>query len=568
MAGYIVLPIPRDAATAEETILEVARAQWGSEFQFLDTDPFSILARANASLYADLATLATRMGEEAFRFHGRTVAGVQPIDDTPATGTITITTDANGPYEIPEETEFSGLGSTGQPVGFYTVAPLIIPNGETEGTVAVEALVAGTGGNEIDGAAEPEEFLDYVISAEFDNPTAGGADREADRDYLDRLAELEQLVEPKPVKPDEFAAMARLLGAYRATAIDGLNPLDGTTDNVLTMAVSMIDEAGEPDADATDIVATLQAMREQGFAVREVEPTYTTIGAEYEVTAYPGWDTATVEAAVNEALARRLSPAYHGTREDTGEMRIWRNKTRMRHLEVAEAIQRVEPVDEIESLSLFYFREDFATDLSAYTVDAGSGLTVAGGQLVPSSTSEKRITRTGLLTYNPRGVVHFNPGGTVGTWNVSLILKRLDADDLLFVRGDSSDGKLSVRKMVAGTPSSIADDSSTLPALTANTDYWLRGWIDGNTATVEFWTTDPALGGTPSDTFSHTLTGSDATTYGDGVPGGVGLRTAPGATTWRYDDLRFDSVDEDIRLAGYAPLPRAGAISGTVNAGV
>ena len=452
--SYIILPIPRDVSTAEETSFDVMRAQW-PDWQPLDGDPVSILLRGAAQLYADVASLATKMGEEGFRFYGRSVPGLLPIDDTPATATVTFTaSDTDGPYEIAEDTELSGQGSTGEPVGFRLVAPVTIANGETEATGSVEALVEGSGGNGITGTAELEEYLDFgttVITAVFDNPSANGTDAETDGDYLDRLAELERLAEPKPVLTPEFAAMARLLGAYRATAINGLDPSDaenevqtvsvngtptsgtftltlpapisGTTaaiaynasaatvlarlealaniypgdvtvtggplpaavtvtfggqytftplaamtvtDSVtggdavvatvtngvapltgeeLTVTVSSIDEAGEHDPDAAGIAAALQALREQNFAVHDLAPTYTSIDVTVAGTAYPGWDPDGVAEAVEAAVAQRLSPAAHGIREDTGEVRVWLNRTSVPHSSIVEAVQNVHGLD-------------------------------------------------------------------------------------------------------------------------------------------------------------------------------------------------------------------------------
>jgi hypothetical protein len=449
--AYIVLPIARDVASAEEMAFDVFRAQW-PDWEPRDADGFTILGRMAAQLYADVAVLATRMGEEGFRYYGRTVAGIVPVDATPATGTVTFTAvDTDGPYDVPEDLEISGRGSGGEPVGFRVVSPVTIENGSLTAVADVEALIEGTGGNSISGAAELEEYLTYIESATFDNPTAGGTDAESDADYLDHLAEAEQLAEPKPVLLEEFATMARWLGAYRATAINGLDPttarnerqsisvsgtptagtatvtlpapLGGTTapiaynasnatvlaafealaailpgdikitggplpaaitvefagqyertniglmtvadsitggdmvvvavengaaattGEVLTVAVAMIDEAGEPDADAEDIAATLQSMREQNFAVHKVIPSYTTIDVTATGTAYPGWDPAVVGEAVAEAVARRLSPAYHGIREDTGEVRVWLNRTVVPHSSIVEAVQNVEGLD-------------------------------------------------------------------------------------------------------------------------------------------------------------------------------------------------------------------------------
>jgi hypothetical protein len=54
-------------------------------------------------------------------------------------------------------------------------------------------------------------------------------------------------------------------------------------------------------------------------------------------------------------------------------------------------------------------------------------------------------------------------------------------------------------------------------------DRWLRLIMNGNTFTVEFWTTDPALGGAAARTRSGTLTGAAIPKMGVGTKGRVGL---------------------------------------------
>ena len=54
-------------------------------------------------------------------------------------------------------------------------------------------------------------------------------------------------------------------------------------------------------------------------------------------------------------------------------------------------------------------------------------------------------------------------------------------------------------------------------------DRWLRLVMNGNTFTVEFWKTDPSLGGAAAQTRAGTLTGPAAAKLGAGVKGRVGL---------------------------------------------
>ena len=224
MGRVILLPLVRDPVEAEEQSTEKIRQQFPS-WEGRDGDPMTILMRGSAVLYSDLVEAATRVGEEIFRYMGRGIAGLPPTEATVATGSVIVTAvDANGPYLVPEGLEIIGRGPLAEPIGFRITADATIPNGATTVTVAVEATEDGTGSNGITGAAEFDEFVDYLASVEFDGETMGAVDREEDTPYLDRLQDEFQLFTPRPIKPEHFEVLARRLGAYRATVIDGLDP--------------------------------------------------------------------------------------------------------------------------------------------------------------------------------------------------------------------------------------------------------------------------------------------------------------------------------------------------------
>lgn len=354
---YIALPITRDPVEAEEQSFEVIRGQW-ADWRPADADPMTQMLRAAAVMYADLGELATRMSEEAFRYFGRGIVDLPPVDDSPATGTVLVTArDGNGPYLVPEGLEVGGRSpDTGELVGFRTVAPQIIPNGATTIEVAVEATEDGTGSNGITGPAEFLEFVDYLEAVEFVGETSSGDDRESDEAYLDRLAGELELQAPRPILPRDFALLAQRLAGpgYLATAIDGLDPADGTTGHERMVAVALKDSDGQAvGADVKTAVRTgLEAMREQNFEVPVFDPDYTTVGADYTATALPGWDPAAVKIAADAQIASYLFGGTWGQREDTGERREWRNVALVRWGEVYERLQRVEGLEFVDALTL------------------------------------------------------------------------------------------------------------------------------------------------------------------------------------------------------------------------
>jgi hypothetical protein len=339
---------------AQNAFAERVREQYPT-WEATAGDPMTVVRDAVSVLYSDVAELATRGGEELFRYFGRGLAGLPPIDERAAFGQVTVTAiDANGPYVVPEGLELEATGALGEPVGFRTLAAVVIPNGATTAVADVEALVEGAAANGISGPAEFSEYIDYLTAVEFVGVTDGGEDAEGDAPYLDRLGDELEISTPRPVLPSHFAVLARRLGAYRATVIDGLDPGDGSTGNRAMVTLATVNEAGEPlpGVQATAIGVALEAMREVGWEVHMIDATYGVVDVAYTATAYPGEDPVATKAAADAALLDYLSPAKYGAREDTGELREWINRPLIRYLEVAERLQRVTTLDTVDSLTI------------------------------------------------------------------------------------------------------------------------------------------------------------------------------------------------------------------------
>lgn len=352
--GYVVLPVTKDPEGAYATMAEVLRLSfpgWTGE----PGDFGELALRSTAELYAEVAALATRLGDEALRYFGRGVAALPPIDATVATGRLLVTAqDTAGPYIVPEGLEVTGRSPLGEALAFRTITERVIAAGVATVEVDVEAVEEGAAWNGVSGAADFAEYVDYLTAVAFVGSTSGGLDREDDEAFLLRLTAELAIASPRPILPVHFEVLARRLGAFRATAIDGLDPTDGTTENRAMMTVALVGPDGEPLASGqrTAIGAALTAMREVGWVVHAIDPMYTTIDVAFAGTSYPGWDPDAVETACVEALQAYLSPTLRGIREDTGESREWLNETAVRYLEVAERLQRVEGLRYVDSLTI------------------------------------------------------------------------------------------------------------------------------------------------------------------------------------------------------------------------
>lgn len=187
--------------------------------------------------------------------------------------------------------------------------------------------------------------------------------------------------------------------------------------------------------------------------------------------------------------------------------------------------------------------DDYATNTIAnYTLDTGGGtISVTGGQLVPSSTAEKRLIHTSS-TYAPTDAwttVKFTTGASVASGTAGAIAKRLDASNYLVaqVAAAGASTRVQIVKVDAGAATTLAQTSTF--TLSTATNYWIRIRVEGNTLTGEMFTSAPTLASTPAQTVSHTLTAGDLTKYGSGIAGRNGIRLAPQATDWRADDLQI-----------------------------
>lgn len=383
MGRYIVVPILRDPVEAEEQFDGVMQAAYPSWTPF-PMDLMTEFRSAIAVMYAEVAELTTRMGEEVFRYYGRGVASLPPTEETLAFGSATFTAqDTNGPYVVPEGLEFTGRSPLGEAKAFHTITEAIVANGDTTVSVAIEAAQEGTEYNGISGQGEFSEFVDYLTGVAFDAPTSGGEDREGDEPFLDRLGDELAIMSARPILPEHFEVLARRLGAFRATAINGLDPVANTTSNAATMTVAIADEAGAAESGGTKtaVEVGLEALREVGWDVFVIDPTYATIAAAFTATSYPDADPDAVELAGIAAVQDYFNPATYGQREDTGEANEWLNDPVIRFLEVAERLQRVAGLRYVDSLTLGRVRSVTgvaSTDLFTIT---GHGL-VAGDPLV------------------------------------------------------------------------------------------------------------------------------------------------------------------------------------------
>jgi hypothetical protein len=352
MADYISPPLvtePSDLAEESFAYLEDQVDGWLPAPGNLET----WLIEAISQLAGELMDVASAVPTSIFRYLGESILGLPAHASTPATTETTWTVkDALG-YTIQAGT-LVGIPASGDVLlAFEVAADTVIPAGNT--SVAGVTIVAqddGTDGNGLDGQPQLIDALDWVTAVTLNAATSGGTDAESDDAYLDRLRELLQLLAPRPILPNDFAVMAKQVpGVYRATAIDLFDASTGQTNVPRCVTVVVVGADGLPVSPIVkgDVDTLLQSQREVNFLVFVIDPTYLDIDVTFNVKPYPDYDGQEVADRAELAVADYLNPANFGA-VPYGDTPQWLNDTKVRYLEVAEQINRVDGVWYVEAL--------------------------------------------------------------------------------------------------------------------------------------------------------------------------------------------------------------------------
>ncbi|HEX8649070.1 MAG TPA: LamG-like jellyroll fold domain-containing protein [Thermoleophilaceae bacterium] len=183
--------------------------------------------------------------------------------------------------------------------------------------------------------------------------------------------------------------------------------------------------------------------------------------------------------------------------------------------------------------------DDFGT-LDAWTFDSGSGtLSASGGQLVPSTTGEKRLHLTGSSYADAQGTLALTTGSTTPSSGNGVVLRRRDSSNFLLGTLNPSGG-LGIWKVDNGSFSAL--QLQTRAALSTGTQYWVRFSAAGNALTLKVYSADPAGGAAALTTTTHTLSGADATKFGAGVAAPAGIRLDLVPTDYRYSDFKLEPL--------------------------
>lgn len=168
-------------------------------------------------------------------------------------------------------------------------------------------------------------------------------------------------------------------------------------------------------------------------------------------------------------------------------------------------------LDIIEASEVFpgaanYFEEEFATDLSAWTlVSGGAQLSIYNGKLQPTTKAgPKLITRTGFTLVDGALMAGFNlyrDGSHGSQIDLGFYLDASNWVDVYAWLSTTGQLDIAVQQNLAGVLTAGASVNITgafANAVTSGDKTWLVLRRTGNWFVGEFWQTDPRLGGQPS----------------------------------------------------------------------
>jgi hypothetical protein len=339
------------------------------------------LAKALSQMAADLAEVAVDVPGEIFAAFGRTIVNVPQFEALSATATSTWTMVDDAGYTIPAGTLVQILAAGDEPIAFEVMADVTVAPGDTAtaaGEVALSALIPGEAANDLDAEPTLIDALAFVDSITLVAPTDNGQDAEEVDAYLNRLAAEMTLLTPRPILPPDVEVLARRIPEVaRALALDGYNPADETTDNERMLAVAVVNEDGEPVSTdgKTAVDDLLEGMREINFVFNVIDPTYTTIDVQAEVTALAGYELASVEAAIVQAVSDYLLPSAWGLGPEPGST-SWRFQDTVRLASLTALIARVQGVDYVSDVQLAIDPDPLGT--ADLTLDGPAPLTRPG----------------------------------------------------------------------------------------------------------------------------------------------------------------------------------------------
>lgn len=321
-------------------------------------DPIAIIADEIAAELWDARQLVRDGGAATLVSAGRSLYGVP--SDVAASATLVARfdfTDASG-HTVPTGTQVSySVPDSGDVLEFESVGDVSIAAGYTAADVPLRAVFPGAAYNVVPAGVPMS--LDDVVAAVAGvsslSASSGGVDPEDDQSYLDKLADDQRTLRQVADNETSASILARNVdGVWRALAVDGWNPGNGTLNQDLYVGIAALDQAGRdvPDAVGQALIAYLTDDARRGLNVQLVlgKATRTAVHVAFNVTASGGYDPGSVQTAAVQAIRDFIDPAlFSGGRLQPPE---WHGDRVVRYLDIVQVLGRVPGVESTQLVTL------------------------------------------------------------------------------------------------------------------------------------------------------------------------------------------------------------------------
>lgn len=318
-----------------------------------DGSPEVRLMRVQSLDDAVLLDVASQVFTAIFRYYGRSVKRIAPLDATYAQADTTFTLTDTG-FTVPQGLRVSLDAGGGNSVLFQVLEDTFAAG--TTVTVPIRAVTAGSAASGIAAGATVQLIDDrtWIDSVALDTITTGGRDAETDTEYLDRLTrklwlESDTIVDAQ----DAEDAILELDGVGRVLILDNYIPAaaapgllagdesvdpevaaqTGVAGAVTGVAISA-DGSNVPSAVKTAAITTLEGDRLAGLSVYMIDPTRTDVAVTFKFTTYDGWDPVEVKAAGEAAITAALDDAAWGVSSTAGGASDWVETTVVRYADL------------------------------------------------------------------------------------------------------------------------------------------------------------------------------------------------------------------------------------------
>jgi hypothetical protein len=387
--AYIFDPIETDWSALQTGAFDYLQDQWPTWVPNegnLETWQIAALAR----MVSEAMDVASDVPPAIFKVLGTSLLGLPPIAATPATVNSTWTLGENPDGQtIGSDTLVYIESADGGLIPFEVVADVVVAPGVLTtgpGEVQLRSQDGGAATSNLGGTgyvAELGDPLDWVDTVTLTGSTVDGADEEDDFDYLDRLRRRLTLMAPRPVVASDFEVMAVDIAAQhgaviRATALDGYNPADSTTDNekMISIATAMSDTGDDIPSVVEDAIdAELQTTREVNFVINMISPTRTPVDVTFVGVTTPGWDPSDVEPRAIQAVQDFLQPFNFGI--STNERGNWINRLYVLRQDVSAVLNAVIGFERWTSLTIG-LNGGAQTNAEEFAITGAAPLTVPG----------------------------------------------------------------------------------------------------------------------------------------------------------------------------------------------